>query len=657
MRPVIAVLLLFLVLSTPVLADAAPCSKPKVFVQNVYEHTHDLTANQTGDLSIAFVAYLKNQNPNLEIVSNQDISNFLESEKQRLLEGSGTDTGSQNTICSMVKAEYTVYLTIGSMESSYLVTSSLMDVDNTVVVKSASRNYIKTGSDGALLNIMQEQAKEMGDIAAIIEDYEKKHPVPPRDPSLQVQVSPETISPEDGKDTCNIKVQVSNCMGEPVEGTKVYFEENTLRGVVKGEKAGDDITYSDYQYAITDKDGFASATYKLDVSKGTKGGKDIVSIFTIGRGQKKASSAAEIEINGVYLEAFPEKNQIAPLQETDITVSLFELDSLGQRQPLSDFMLFIDKHGLSDDVRVIPLGPTDEHGNPITDKTGRVYLKFIAGKNEHAEMLKILFQDVGRGYPDAIIAWVEINVKKEEYGATISWKENGNWYHHVTGYYGEELDMDYSFSFNSRTNRDKYSGQETTDASFSYDDHEVITYGETGNFGRLTISSDISGKVNNYQTVNSVVHERFNSYYIPLTDFPVHIPISGAVTLEITDGSEFGYPAGGSISPTRVKPVTDIPLHIRSNADLYSLNWLAFNELRRLKYGIDNSFSYFHDDNIAEKCQLTQSGKDIYTSQWHSDDSVYYEGPPVFFGMLAYWETMEVEGSFSRDVSIKVVKK
>ncbi len=663
MRPVIAGILLLLVLSTPVLADAAPCSKPKVFVQNVYEHTHDLTANQTSDLSIAFVAYLKNLNPNLEIVSTPGITNFLESEKQRLLEGSGTDTGSQDTICSMVKAEYTVYLTIGSMESSYLVTSSLMDVDNTVVVKSASRNYMKTGSYDALQDIMQEQAKEMGDIAAIIQDYEKKHPVPPRDPSLEIQVSPETVSPEEGKDTCNIKVQVKNCMGEPVEGTKVYFEEFTFRGVVKGEKPEDDFKYSDYQYAVTDKDGFASVTYKLDFSKGSKAGKDVVSIFTLGRGQKKVSSSAEIDISGIYLEAYPDKNEIGPLQETDITVSLFELDSKAQRQPLSGKYLKLDTPMLSDDVKVIVLGPKDEKGNPVTDESGKAYLKFIAGKNERAEIFKILYQQVGINQ-DAVETWVEINVKKEEYGATISWKENGNWYHHVTGYYGEELDMSYSFSFNSRTGRDKYSGKETTDASFSYDDYEVITYGETGNMGRWTISSDITGKVNRYPTVNSVVQERFNSFYIPLTDFPVQIPMSGKVTLGITDGSEYGYSVGGSISPTRVKPVTDIPVTnippnprpLTNDADEWN-NWLAIQELKRLKYGIDGSFSYFSDGDIAEKCQLTKSGKDIYTSQWHGDDYVYYEGPPVFFGMLAYWEEMEVEGSFSRDVSIKVVKK
>ena len=652
MRPLIVGILLFLVLSMPVFADAAPCSKPKVIVLSTSPHTDDITANQTSALNDAFSIHLRNLNPEVEIISNQDIGNLLKHQRDKVLLGNDDNSETQfENIASKHNAEYIVSLNIASIGSRYTVTSSLIDIDNAIVV---SRNYLEAGSIDALPDIMNELAKQMGDLASIIQVHETKYPVPPRDPSMEVQVNPETITLEDGKDTCSIKVLVKNCMGEPVEGTKVYFEEYTLRGFVKGDKAEDDFTYSDYQYAITDKDGYATATYKLDVSKGKKAGKDIVPIFTIGRGEKKFNSVAEIEISGIYLEAIPEKNEIAPLQETDITVSLFELDSQAQRQPLSGKMLFIDKLGLSDDVKVITLGPTDEKGNPITDENGKVYLKFVAGKNERAEMLKILFQDVGVGYTDSIIAWVEINVKKDEYVATVSWKESGNWYHYITGYYGEELEMDYRFSFNSRSTWDKYSGKEKTDASFSYSDNEMITY--SPHMSKWIIESDISGKVNQYPTVNTVVHEKFNTFYIPLTNF-IEIPMSGKVTLAVNNDFEHDYPVETSINPMRAKPVTHIPTHIRTNADPSSLDWLGFIELRRLKYGIDGSFSYFSDGSIVDKCQLEKSGKDIYSSQWHAGDSYYYEGPPVFFGILAYWENMEIEGSFSRDVSIKVVKK
>lgn len=662
MRPVIAVILLLLVLSMPVFADAAPCSKPMIIVQNLHLHTDEITANQTFSLNDAFTAHLRDLNPEVELTSNQDIGNFLQHQKGKVLLGNDDNSETQfDNIASKINAEYIVSLQIGSVGSRYYMKSSLIDVDNAIVV---SRNSFEFEVDSIddLSDIIYEQAKEMGDLASIIQDHEKKYPVPPRNPSMVVQVNPETITPEDGRDTCNIKVLVKNCMGEPVEGTKVYFEEYTLRGVVKGEKAEDDFTYSDYQYAITDKDGYATATYKLDVSKGKKAGKDIVPIFTIGRGEKKFNTVAEIEISGIYLEAFPGKNEIAPLQETDITVSLFELDSQAQRQPLSGKMLFIDKLSLSNDVKVIPLGATDEKGNPITDENGKVYLKFIAGKNERAEMLKILFQDVGVGYTDSIIAWVEINVKKDEYVATVNWKESGNWYHHITGYYGEELEMDYKFSFNSRSTWDKYSGKERTDASFSYSDNQVINYGQDDIIDRL-IKSDISGKVNQYPTVNSFVQERFNGYYIPLTNFPAIIPMSGKVTLAVGNDFECGYSAGGSINPMQAKPVTHVPItnipyNIRptTNDPGAWKNWLGLDELRKLKYDIDGRFSYFNDGDFVDKCQLEKSGKDIYSSQWHYQDSVYYNGPPVFFGMLAYWENMEVKGEISRDVSIKVVK-
>ena len=662
MRYIIIGILLFLVLSTPVFADAAPCSKPTIIVQNLDLHTDEITANQTFSLNDAFTAHLRNLNPEVEITSNKDIGNLLQHQKEKVLFVNDDNSETQfDNIASNVNAEYMVSSEIGSVGSRYYVKSSLIDVDNAIVVSRNSFEF-EVDSINDLSDIIYEQAKEMGDLVTIIQDHEKKYPVPPRNPSLEVQVNPETIAAEPGKDQCTIKVQVKNCMGEPVEGTKVYFEEYTSRGIIKGEKAEDDFKYNDYQYAITDKDGFASVPYILQYSKGTKGGKDIVPIFTIGRGKKKFNTIAEIEINGIYLEAFPGKNEIAPLQETDITVSLFELDSQRQRQPLSGKSLSINKLGLSDDVRIILLGPTDEKGNPITDENGKVYLKFIAGKNERAEMLKILFKVIGTPDKDSIIAWVEINVKKDEYVATVTWKESGNWYHHITGYYGEELEMDYKFSLNSRSTWDKYSGKEKTDASFSYSDNEVINYGQDDTID-LLIKSDISGKVYQYPTVNTFVQERFNGYYIPLTNFPAIIPMSGQVTLAVGNDFECGYSAGGSINPMQAKPVTHVPItnipsNIRPTTDDSGAwkNWLGLDELRRLKYDIDGRFSYFNDGDFVDKCQLEKSGKDIYSSQWHYGDSVYYNGPPVFFGMLAYWENMEVKGEISRDVSIKVVK-
>jgi hypothetical protein len=110
--------------------------------------------------------------------------------------------------------------------------------------------------------------------------------------------------------------------------------------------------------------------------------------------------------------------------------------------------------------------------------------------------------------------------------------------------------------------------------------------------------------------------------------------------------------------PVTHVPITNIPYNIRptTNDPGAWKNWLGLDELRKLKYDIDGRFSYFNDGDFVDKCQLEKSGKDIYSSQWHYQDSVYYNGPPVFFGMLAYWENMEVKGEISRDVSIKVVK-
>jgi hypothetical protein len=640
----------------PVCADAASCPKPKVLVLNTNLVDNAISVEQAKALNDAFSIHLRNINPDVEIISNQDIGSLLKAEQQGLLDGA------EITAASKVNAEYIVTLKIGKVGSVYVLTSSLIDVDNVIVV---SRSTLKVSSVDELPESVQIQAERIGDLELLISSHEQRHPVPPRAPSLQVQVNPKTITPENGKDQCEISVQVVNCQGNAVEGTKVYFEEYTKRGVILGEKGPKEIIrYNDYQYAVTDSSGIATVTYKLDASKGSKAGKDIVPIFILGRGQKKVSTAANIEITGVYLEAFAKDTVIGMEEATDITISLFELDNEARRQPLAGRSLLVQKWHTSSDVQVIPMGPTDDDGNPVTDETGKAYVKFIAGKNEGNQMLRILFQDVGTGYADAVEAWVEINVKNDEYDATVSWKESGDWYYYVTGWYGEELETDYDFTFNSHSSWNKYTGKEKTDASFSYNDYETIIYREGGGSITWTIISNIDGKVSQYPTVNAIFRERFDSFYFPLLDLPVDIPATGDVSLTINDKTDYEYSVDGTIDPLSATAVTHIPISnvppnprpVTDDVNAWN-NWLGVQELRRLKTADDGRFSYFRDTSIAEKCQLQKTGKDTYGSQWHYEDYVYYQGPPVFFGILAYWEDMEVEGSMSRDVSVKVVKR
>ncbi len=674
----------------------AACSQPKVLVMPTSLHSETLSPDQAAALNDAFSIGLRNANPNVQVTSHQDVGNLLEFERQRLLLGEDEKYGNaRELIGEKVNAEYISTLQVSAVGSRYIVTASLIDVDLGILVK---KTNVEVSAVDELPDAVATVVGQLGDLATLISSHEEKYPVPPRDPSLTVSVNPESISTEEGKDSCNVTVEVRNCRGEAVEGTKVYFREYTARGHVQGEKEAEDYGLHDYQSSVTDSEGIARAVYRLDVSKGKKAGKDRMQILTEARGQKKVSSEAEVDIAGIYLEGSAELTEIAPGQETEITLSLFELDSQAQRTPLEGKTLYLEKFRMSDDVRVIPMGEKDADGNPLTDSQGKVYLKFIAGKNERLERLRVLFQDVGTGYEEAIDTWVEINVKKDEYAATVSWKESGGWTHKISGNPSEELAQEYTFTFNSNTGWDRYSGKETTDASFAYKDRQVTvekgitTWYAPGSDGYYRVcigsgpytetwlvESDFLGQARKQPTINAVVDEQLGTLRIPLNPFQVAIPMSGDVSMtismegavynngvfvkEISGESEYGYSSEGAFKPLGNGPASDIPLaHFPSNPLPVSddpeewKEWMGLKEIKLRKSAFDSRFSYFRDPDFASKCLLQKTGKTSYVSSWHYEDNVHYEGSPVFFGIPAYWEEMVIDGEFSRDVSIRVVK-
>ncbi len=651
----ILILCVFLLMISSGTVFAKTCSTPDINLQKTVVKNSDLTQDQARALNTIFATSIRENNMNVNLLTSLEVGNILEQEARGL-----ADPGERNiAVQSFSRAEYIISINIAKVGSRYVLTGSLLDTDNWVVV---TKKSIEAASQSELEGAADQLAVSLGDLSALIASHEIQYPAPPRDPEMELSLDPLSVSVEEGKDTCELAVTVTNCKGDTVKGTKVFFSEYNDRGVITGGQEGN-MAYPDHVYVLTDSSGVARVTYKLDVSKGKAAGVDKVDIFTMGRGAEKVSMSASVPIRGVYLEAFVQEAEISTHQDTQITVSLFEMDAQAQKVPLADRSLFLETFRLSNDVKVIPLGRTDSDGNPITDATGRVELKFIAGKNEKMEMFRILFQDVSTGYPDAVEEWVEIKVREDEYRITISWKENGEWYHYITGYPVEELESDYVFSYNSRTILDKYSGKEKTDASFSYIDHEEITYG-VEIVDLWTIDSSIKGSLKDHESINSIAQERFNSYYIPLMSLPVKIPATGKVELTVNKGGPYGYEVSDSFHPLRTKAVSHIPLLSVPPNPRPEVNapqsewerWLGQKELRRLKLHIDGCYSTFNDPYMVDHLQLEEVGQGVYTSSWSYDDTFYYEGSPVFFGILAYWESMEVEGSISRDVSLEVMK-
>ncbi|MDT8358064.1 MAG: hypothetical protein RQ758_06120, partial [Methanomicrobiaceae archaeon] len=518
-----------------------------------------------------------------------------------------------------------------------------------------------------------------GDLAALIEAHELRNPVPPRAPSLSVTVDPKSVTAEDIRDSTTMTVQVTSCRGDPVKGAKVYFESHPSRGRVTAEGESTDPGWWGWQYAVTGADGTAKATFTLDPSRGTGAGMTTVRIGTEGRAGARASTKADITIVGVMLTAIPEKPEIAPRGQTGITLTLFEVGEGQERRPLEGRSLYVEKFRISSDARVVIAGPTDGNGNPVTDANGEVLLQFIAGEKEGVERLRILFQDVGVGYGDAIEAWAEIVVRKEEYVGTIDWQESGTLVYEYAFQDQYDLnDYQYRLGIRARVQKEKNTGQEVTDGSFTYSDtlslySEGRTVYESSPFGgsgtvpfeeRWLINSQVNGRINTHRSINTVLKERLSTLELPVTPFPVAFDVSGSCRyagsiLYKTGGSGQTAEITGEIATTRAlqipgrTPVTGVVADTLPRVSSDSPEYGAVQFLRSRTAAVDEKMAALSDPEINGL--LVQTGKNVYQRRWSVQDRAAYHGE--LFTFYEYEARMDMEASFTRDVTLKVVKQ
>jgi hypothetical protein len=622
----LCILLIALLVVAPA---AAECSKPSLRLLPTDLRSDTVTADQAFALNDRYSITLRTANTGVSVTSNQDIGNMLTFERQKVL--LGNDEGSAENfaaIGSKINTEYAVSFQVGQIGSRYLLSSSLIDADLAIVV---ARATAEAGSLDELPSAVTVLAGNMGDLAAKILAHEKAHPVPPRDPALTVTVTPESVSPDAGRDTADVAVEVKNCRGEAVEGVPVESDGSERRGTVTA--------------ATTGADGIAHLTYKLAVSRVRTAGEDTFRVVAVGRGNKKAYAPVAIEIEGIMLDAVAAKPRVSPREATEITATLYSVDRDSARSPLAGRTLKIDETAMaSSGARAIPMGATDSNGNPITDANGQVRLKFIAGTKEQVVKLRIL-------YDDDYEAFVWIEVKKDEYRVTITWDEQGTGVYHYTqtGAVDEQVESSYSFGFDSRTTWNKYSGEEATTASLRYaeqgiseytglmateSEYHPIVYG-TDNM-RWTMQGQ--GSLKGAPSVNLVVDERLGTLFVALSPVPIPLGTTGT-----TDYS-------GDLTFAR----STAPLHYEGSDDWRrDISALGPQPAPRV-LGDLSSFpltDYFRDPHVNGL--LEKTGSETYARRWHYQDTVSYVWEPFgnFFDI-----TVEVDGEFSRDATIKGVK-
>jgi len=273
-----------------------------------------------------------------------------------------------------------------------------------------------------------------GDVGALLRAYEMTHPIPPRDPWIEVLVEPEAVSVLPGKNNTTIKALVFSCRGEAVSTQpynphrhEVYMQRNTDRGTVKGDWDGkgilrpDSFTFIKAEKIVicdTRDDGYALGKYTL--TKGTEAGYDRVEITTFGRGKKRATATAMIRIYGMDIEAYADKPQVEPLENARVSVSLFEEDADGGRTPLAGKGVDIDMSGLLGGS-IVYVGPTDGQGRPVTDQNGNMTFQYRSGSKEGRVKIPVSYttEDGKLTVKEDVL----IEVKADSWVVTIDWSE------------------------------------------------------------------------------------------------------------------------------------------------------------------------------------------------------------------------------------------
>ncbi len=179
--------------------------------------------------------------------------------------------------------DFRLVLSLSESDSArYFLSTKLVGMGKAYII-----DEVRISEGGDLASSLSESVGRIGDIEELIRAREDAHPWPARDPRFEVTVDPEAISPHEGDDTSKISVRIFHCNGKlvPLQQT-VYFVKPSSRGEVNTPHAT----------AGRGANGTVDVKYKLDYSRGTHPGKDIVEIWTHGYCKKRYTTQAVIRI-------------------------------------------------------------------------------------------------------------------------------------------------------------------------------------------------------------------------------------------------------------------------------------------------------------------------------------------------------------------------
>ncbi|MCP4566197.1 MAG: hypothetical protein GY841_01315 [FCB group bacterium] len=233
-----------------------------------------------------------------------------------------------------------------------------------------------------------------GNLKMRIARYEKRFPVPPRGPKINRSLDRDYVSPLEGETELNIKVQVTNCKGDPVfdryhREQKVLYQRKTKRGELT---ADEDFNYydlvdkhnSDANYLVLGIYQPKGVSARYTLQKGIEASLDSVEIKTCGR-KKDAIDTAEVKIMGLDLKVSARKKELLPMQSTQIDISFNKIGQEGGKIPIAGKTVQIKVSGLVN-------GTVYPQGDVETNSRGQATLTYTAGDQDEEVTFRAKFQ-------------------------------------------------------------------------------------------------------------------------------------------------------------------------------------------------------------------------------------------------------------------------
>jgi len=422
------------------LEGISACSKPKVGVAVVLDDTaldmlrddikllYGIEGFEEADkakissfLAARATEFVRSTSPEVEVYSVNDLIEVL-NQAETALRNPGMP-------------DYFYVIKIGGDMHYYHITADLQEFPQRTILPETY--YYVTEVSNPLDNVGL-IIQRTGDLRQIIDDFEMKRPVPPRDPRIEIKVVPDSVSPDSEESReATIYAKVTDCRGKPavwiseslgnvLRRQEVYFQKETERGVVRADWEATKVStegeiVSSNQWVIGDtrtagegiEGGTAVAKYTL--KEGIEAGEDLVKVVTFGRGMKKATAVAVIKINGVKMDVKAER-EILPRHSTFVEVSLYRENEKGEREPLAGKSIVVGRNQLLDG-RLTPAGVLDASGNPVTDENGVAKLKYTAGEKEGLARMSFEYRSELGVVRDS----ASIKVKEKEFTLFIKW--------------------------------------------------------------------------------------------------------------------------------------------------------------------------------------------------------------------------------------------